>query len=60
MTHRGRYSTGIVRCPKCGLLHLLVYENGRLVVSVPMTRDEWALLIGMYGDHLAAENETIN
>jgi hypothetical protein len=32
----------------------VVREKGRIITSVPLTREEWANLIGEYGEMIAA------
>lgn len=43
-----RRSVGIGICPKCSLVHLVVFEHGKIVDSIPLDRAEWAVLIGAY------------
>lgn len=45
----------VARCPYCGGLHLVV--SGVHSLSIPLTRQQWAELIGSYGDNLAKEKD---
>lgn len=48
------YKTTLRLCPGCGEVHLEIQHNGRVLATFPMTRDEWAKLIGTYGDLIGA------
>jgi len=60
MKHFGHHEVTVGRCPNCPRIHLIVRENGRVVASVPMERDEWAQLIGAYGDLFGGANYLSN
>ena len=60
MIHRGQHSVAVTRCPKCNLVHLIIEENHRIIASVPLTRAEWAQLLGAYGDMLAGPDYLSN
>lgn len=55
MTHKKR-GIGVARCPQCTLIHLVLTHGNATVESVPLTREEWARLIGAYGDMLAGKD----
>lgn len=45
----------VARCAYCGGLHLVV--SGAHALSIPLSRQQWAELIGSYGDNLAKEKD---
>ena len=54
MSHRQGHHVHVSRCPHCNHVHLVVREKGRIVTSVPLTREDWAQLIGAYGEMIGA------
>jgi hypothetical protein len=53
MTHQHgakRPGVSVAVCSSCKQAHLVITEAGRNIASIAMTREEWAKLIGAYGD----------
>lgn len=57
LDHKKGSAVAVGRCQSCGCLHLIVIEQSAVVASIPLTREEWAKLIGAYGDMLAGEEK---
>lgn len=55
MSHHRKAKIAIAKCEKCNMIHLIVEQDQCIVASVPMTRGEWAQLIGAYGDMMSSE-----
>lgn len=53
--HRGPPTVvGVARCSTCPDIHLIISEGGDIVCSIPLDREQWSQLIGVYGDLAAA------
>lgn len=52
---KGRPGVALALCRNCQDIHLVITEAGEIVVSVGMSREEWAKFIGAYGDLLATQ-----
>jgi hypothetical protein len=55
MTQHKRHSLAVAKCEKCNLVHLIIEQNHQIIASIPLTRGEWAQLIGAYGDMIGDE-----
>lgn len=61
MTHKPeRYAIEVGRCPRCNHVHLIIRKPGEPVISIPLSRLEWARLIGAYGEILDGNNHFNN
>jgi len=53
MTHQHgekRPGVSVAVCSSCKQAHLVITEAGENIASIALTREEWAKLIGAYGD----------
>lgn len=54
--HKRTTGVGVVLCPACGEIHIMVVDEENVCTSIPLTRAEWAKLLGAYGDLLEKVN----
>lgn len=61
MTHGDfKYRTRVARCPGCKEIHIIIQSHGRTIISFPMTREDWAKLLGEYGDLVSEGRYELN
>jgi hypothetical protein len=52
MTQGKRPGIAMAFSASTGKIHLVINEGPKIVYSIPLSREEWALFIGCYGDML--------
>lgn len=46
----------LAQCPNCPEIHLVILDSKGIKTSIPLARDEWATLIGMYTDMVVMQD----